>query len=223
MKVWVTRDEPPQGPLSRALRGAGLEVVHEPVIARSVLTDAHDEIAALTPSDWLVLTSVLAIEAVAPDVATVPQVAVLGDSSRRAAQGRGFRVVMVSAGDASSLFDELFIRAPRATICYPRSSQAKVPDVPRGVNFVSPVLYETVALTFRRSVLEDAELVAVTSPSAVRAVGPVDLPFASIGPTTSAALREIGANPWIEAPQPSFESLARAIADHVNASRHHRA
>ncbi len=223
MKVWVTRDEPPGGPLSTALRAAGLDVVTEPVIARSALTDAHDEIAALTPGDWLVLTSVFAIEAVAADVATVPQVAVLGDASRRAAESRGFRVVLVSGGDAMSLFDELFRRPPCATICYPRSSQAKLPDVPPGVNLVSPVLYETVPLPFRRSVLEEADLVAVTSPSAVRAIGRVELPFASIGPSTSATLGELGTTAWIEAPRPSFESLARAIAAQVNASRHHRA
>ncbi len=223
MKVWVTRDEPLGGPLSTALRAAGLDVVNEPVKARSVLTDAHDDIAALTAGDWLVLTSVFAIEAVAADVATVPQVAVLGDASRRAAEARGFRVVLVSGGDAMSLFDELFSRPPRTTICYPRSSQAKLPDVPPGVNLVSPVLYETVPLPFRRSVLEEADLVAVTSPSAVRAIGRVDLPFASIGQSTSATLRELGTTAWIEAPRPSFKSLARAIAAQVNASRHHRA
>ncbi|MCH8342377.1 MAG: uroporphyrinogen-III synthase [Planctomycetes bacterium] len=220
----MTRDEPPDGPLSTALRAAGLDVIHEPVLERSVLSNAYDEIAALTSNDWLVLTSVFAIEAVAGDVARVPHVAVVGNSSRRTAEARGFRVALVaSSGDAMRLFHELFIRAHRARICYPRSSQAMVPDVPPGVDFVSPVLYETVAMPFRKSVLEEADLVAVTSSSAVRAVGPVDLPFASIGPSTSAALREIGVRPWVEAPQRSFESLARTIAAQANASRHHRA
>jgi uroporphyrinogen-III synthase len=37
--------------------------------------------------------------------------------------------------------------------------------------------------------------------------------FASIGPTTSEALRAIGIEPWVEALEPTFEFLARAIAD----------
>lgn len=224
MKVWVTRDEPPDGPLSTALLGAGLEVHHEPVLKRAVLTDAYKEIAALTADDWLVLTSVFAVHAVAGAPARVPQVAVIGQASRRAAEARGFRVALISpGGGASSLFRELFGRALPATVCYPRSSEARIPHVPVGVRLVCPVLYETVPRPFRRSLLQEVEIVAVTSPSAVRAVGPVDLRFASIGPTTSAALRDIGAAPWVEAPQPSFESLAAAIAAQAEASRHHRA
>ena len=61
-------------------------------------------------------------------------------------------------------------------------------------------------------VIERVEVVSVASPSAVEAAGPVDLPFASVGPTTSAALRKSGREPWLEAPTPSFDALASAIA-----------
>ncbi len=63
MRVWVTRDEKPDGPLSAALWEAGLSVVHEPVLERRVVNDAHEAITKLGPDDWLVLTSVYAIEA----------------------------------------------------------------------------------------------------------------------------------------------------------------
>jgi uroporphyrinogen-III synthase len=44
-------------------------------------------------------------------------------------------------------------------------------------------------------------------------VGTVDLPYASIGQTTTAALRAAGIEPWVEAAEPSFEALARAIVE----------
>ena len=56
-------------------------------------------------------------------------------------------------------------------------------------------------------------VVAVASPSAARAVGRVDLPFASIGPTTTGALRELDVEPWAEACEPTFTALAQAIAE----------
>jgi uroporphyrinogen-III synthase len=214
VKVWVTRDEPPDGPLSTALRHAGLEPVLEPVIARRVLTDARDEIARLGPDDWLVLTSVYAVEAVAAGQGCAACVAVVGEASRQAARARNLRVELVSAdGTAAGLFDQLAPIARGATVLYPRSSLAEVPQLPPETNVVSPVLYETVARAWRRGVVDEVDVIAVSSPSAVRAVGGVDLPFASIGPTTTAALRSSGVDPWVEAAEPSFEALARAIAD----------
>ena len=65
MIVWVTRDEPPDGPLSTALWNAGLEVVHEPVIEKRICHtgSASEAISRLSANDWLVLTSPFAIEA----------------------------------------------------------------------------------------------------------------------------------------------------------------
>jgi uroporphyrinogen-III synthase len=249
MRVWVTRDEEPGGPLSTAIRAAGLTVVHEPVLTRRVVDDAAVTISQLGPDDWLVLTSVYAVEAVAAEPARVPRVAVVSEPSRRAAEARGFRVELVSAGgDGKSLFHELRQRATCGKVCYPRSSLASRPEPWPGVELISPILYETVPRDFDRSVIHRVDVVTVTSPSAVDAVqaatkgqdrpagrgkdavpgvsedDPTDvgkddllsilrgLSFASIGPTTSAALRRIGIEPWLEAPQRSFESLAQAIA-----------
>ena len=214
MKVWVTRDEAADGPLSSALRNAGLEPVLEPVVSRRVLTDARDEIARLGPDDWLVLTSVFAVEAVAVEPARVPRVAVVGEASRQAALALKLRVELVSAdGTAAGLFGQLADCAEGTTVLYPRSSLAKAPELPPGIRVVSPVLYETAPRAWRRGVIEEVDVVAVASPSAVRAVGRVDLPYASIGPTTTVALREGGIKPWVEAAEPSFEALARAIAE----------
>jgi uroporphyrinogen-III synthase len=186
--------------------------VLEPVLERRLVTDAADIIGQLGPDDWLVLTSVYAVEAVAPQPARRPRVAVVGEASRSAAMAKGFHVELVSAeGTGESLFASLREEVQSGNVCFPRSSLAKVPRPWPGVEVISPILYETVPRSFDPGIVHRVDVVCVASPSAVEAVGPVDLPFASIGPTTSAAIRRLGKEPWVEAPQPSFESLASAI------------
>lgn len=214
MKVWVTRDEPADGPLSTALRAAGLEVVNEPVITRWVVSDCRDEIESLSEGDWLVLTSAFALKAVHQPGKVVFKVAVLGAATKQAAEDAGWIVEYVSeGGDATSLFTELAPHAASRTICYPRSSQAKPPLLPADITLLCPVAYETAPREYRTELADEVDVIAVASPSAVRAIGKVDKPFASIGPTTSAALRELGIEPWVEAPEKSFPSLTRAIVE----------
>jgi uroporphyrinogen-III synthase len=224
VKVWVTREESHDGPLCQALRAVNLTPILEPVIERRVVDDCAAVIQSLGPDDWLVLTSPYAIESVAAEPARVPKVAVVGRPSREHAEKRGLRVELVSPkGGGASLFNELRRRASSGRVCYPRSSLAKAPQAWGDVDLLAPVLYETAARKFDRTVLNRVDVVAVASPSAVNAVGPVDLPFASIGPTTSDALRALGMEPWVEAPEPRYQSLAETIAAHDSESRHHRA
>ncbi|MBU0717098.1 MAG: uroporphyrinogen-III synthase [Planctomycetes bacterium] len=218
MRVWVTRDEGSDGPLCTAFRQAGLEAVLEPVLERRVVDDCAEAVSRLTADDWLVLTSPFAINAVAAEPARVPRVAVVAESSRRAAELRGFRVELISSGgDGKSLFEALRRTVSRGRVCYPRSALVTPPACWAEVELTSPVLYETVPRAFNHDVTGSVDVVSVASPSAVNAIGPVDLPFASIGPSTSTALRQLGIEPWVEAPQPSFESLARVIADRAGA------
>lgn len=224
MRVWVTRDETSDGPLSNALRARGLAVVLEPVLARRVLPEALEAISRLSPDDWLVLTSPYAIEAAACPAARVPRVAVVAEPSRCLAEAKGMRVELVSSGgDGSSLFAELRAAVNSGKVCYPRSSLAEAPRPWPGVELDCPVLYKTTERDYDRGVVEKVDVVAVASPSAVRAVGLVKLPFASIGPTTSQAIRELGTEPWLQAPEPGFEALAAAIAAQATDSRHQRA
>jgi len=213
MNVWVTREEDHTGPLCTALRAAGLNPVREPVIERHLLDDCAHVLSTLGPDDWLVLTSPYAVESVAAEYARVPRVAAVADASRDAAVQRSFRVELVSpTADGAGLWKELKTRATRGKVCYPRSSLARPPQPWPGVELLSPILYETAPREFDGSVIDRIDVVSVASPSAVNAIGPIDKPFASIGPTTSAALRNIGIEPWIESPRPDFTSLANAIA-----------
>lgn len=221
VKVWVTRDEESGGPLSTALREVDLQPVLEPVLERHVLTDAADSLAQLGPDDWLVLTSAYAVNAVHTELARIPRVAVVGEPSRLAAESKGFRVGLISGrGDGKSLFEELRGKVGGGTVCYPRSASVWPPKSWPGVDLISPILYETTPRDYDRSVVERVDVVSVGSPSAVDAVGVVNLPFASIGPSTTKALQRLGIEPWVEATHRSFASLARAIADHESSSRH---
>lgn len=215
-RVWVTRDEPAGGPLACALAAVGLVPVAEPVLATRVVGDAHAEVAALGRDDWLVLTSPRAIRAVAAGPARVPRVAVVGEVSAALARGLGMRVELVGAtGDGAGLWAGLAGRAAGRRVCFPRSSLSEVPEL-GGVELAAPVLYEVGERDFDRSVASRVDAVAFASPSAVASVldrlPGLALPMASLGPTTSEAIRRRGARVAVEAASRSFESLAAAIA-----------
>ncbi|HVP11105.1 MAG TPA: uroporphyrinogen-III synthase [Phycisphaerae bacterium] len=225
MIVWVTRDETADGPLCTALRARSLEVLLEPVLERRVVADPAEFLHELKPDDWLLLTSVYAIEAVAGNAeAKVPQVAVVGESSRHAAERHGLRVALISPdGHGETLFARLRESVHQGVVCYPRSAQAEVPESWPGIELRAPVLYETVPRIFDRNAAKKAAIAAVASPSAVDALGDLDIPLASIGRTTSVAICRHGRQPAVEAPYPSFDHLADAIANYLSDSRHHRA
>jgi len=216
IRVWVTRDEPPGGPLGEALREAGLEPVHEPVITRQACSDAGEELSRLNCDDWLVLTSAFALKCLALECINrdlPPHVAAVGDATATAAAARGLRVDLTANGGADALFALLRQRVTRGSVCYPRSSLADIPESWGDVTVSSPAVYETLPRDFDRAVMMRVNIAAMTSPSAVNVVGRVDLPMASIGPATTATIRAFGMEPQVEASSPSFDLLARAIAE----------
>ncbi len=227
MRVWVTRDEPVDGPLSAALREAGQDVIHAPVVQRTVVGDPRELLAGMREGDWLVMTSPFAIEAIPVDVASRGRIAVVGGPSRRAAERRGLTVAFTpSEPTGACLFRELAQKigsgGSSSRIWYPRSAAASEPDLPENVACISPVLYETDAITYDEALVAEAEMIAFASPSAVRGVRGIVAKTASIGPTTTAALGERGVTPDVIATTPSFAALARAIQE-MDASRHQRA
>lgn len=219
--VWVTRDEPADGPLCQALRTAGLRPVLHPAITRRIVADISGALAALAPDDWLVLTSEFAIRAI-PAQAVRCRVAVVGEPSRAAAESRGLRVARLSPDSTGEgLWRSLALDpAGAARILYPRSSEAPPPpDIP-GVRMNAPVFYETLARPIDPRRIAGITIAAVASPSAVAPVlsSAPSIRCASIGPTTSTALRRRGVEPWAQASEPTFPALARAIADQLTAS-----
>jgi uroporphyrinogen-III synthase len=213
-RIWVTRDEGPDGPLSEALRMAGLHPVCAPLISRQIVADLAPTIAALAPRDWLVLTSPFAIDNI-PAHLIACRTAVVGASSERAAAARGIRVDLVSTEETgASLWRELAEHIDDARrICFPRSDLAHPPPEIAGIKVDSPVLYRTAPCPFDPALVQDVAAAAIASPSAARAIAGHRPPrCASIGPTTSAALRACGIEPWLESACSSFESLAACLA-----------
>jgi uroporphyrinogen-III synthase len=221
IKVWVTRDEPPDGPLCTALRSRGLDPICEPVVHRRITTDIAPHLRALGPRDWLALTSTFAIEAIDPKL--VPgRVAVVGESSRAAAVARGLRVERTSPdGTGEGLWQSLQANSDGAThILYPRSSLAQAPNPWPGITLTSPILYTTELQPVSPAAIQGIIIAAIASPSAAEAVAKLapGIHCASVGPTTSAALRARGIEPWLESPKPDFVSLAESITTKLRES-----
>lgn len=219
-RVWATRDEPADGPLCGALRRAGLEPVCLPVVRRRVVADLSADVRSLGPDDWLVLASPYAIEALGW-IEIGARVAVVGESSRHAAEHAGMRVALTSPdGTGAALWDAVAASIGRARrVLYPRSSLSSPPGTVGGVVVESPVLYRTEPIKVEPAAVRGLTIAALASPSAAREVVRIapSVRGASIGPTTSAALRGAGIEPWVEAPTSSFDALAGAIAGAVHA------
>jgi uroporphyrinogen-III synthase len=236
-RIWVTRDEMPDGPLCAALRAAGLEPVCEPVVERRAVADVTGEVTALGEEDWLVLTSPYAIERIKAG-ALCCRLAVVGEASRRAAEARGWRVALTAGGTGADLWSSLEAREVRGRrILFPRSSLSAAPPALAGAIIHAPVLYETRARAFDVNRVRDVAAAVVASPSAVSAIFGAGegartggggaavgwwllrVRFASIGPTTTGALRAAGVEPWVEAAGPEFRALALQIAGTLTAER----
>ena len=110
------------------------------------------------------------------------------------------RVELVgSSGHGAELWNELRECVSEGVVCYPRSAQASEPPAWGNVELRTPELYDTLPREFDRSVVERVDVAAVASPSAVKAIGRTRLRLASIGRATSAAIRALGVQPWVEA------------------------
>jgi uroporphyrinogen-III synthase len=226
VRVWVTRDEPPDGPLSEALRAVGLDVIHAPVIKRTLTADPRHILADMQEGDWLVLTSPFAINAVPIDFVNRARLAVVGRASRKLAARLGLDVAFSpSVPSAAALFRELAAQATPdrpMRLWYPSSAAAAVPMLSDNVMCHAPVLYETTAIPYDSGLTAEADIIALASPTAVRAIDTINVQCASIGPTTTAALAERGITPIVTADHPTFRDLAAAIQA-LRDLRHERA
>ena len=217
-KVWVTRDEPPNGRLCRLLSARHLEPVHAPLVRIEPLTDGEGTIAQLRTDDWLVLTSPRAVELVSPEVARIrPRIAVAGRVSEAAATARGFPVEFVSPTEsAAGIWNHLRTHAGGRTVCFARSRRADPPgDPPPGLQLID--LYDVVEVQTPGFLPDSVCVATFTSRSAVMSClnrfGGIPVPGFSIGPTTTSSLLDAGGRVLGEARSSSLESLADAVSD----------
>jgi uroporphyrinogen-III synthase len=167
-----------------------------------------------------------------------PRVAAVGVATAARLRDAGAPVDVVGDGPGGAALAHRLVtdfgEALRgARVLWPRSDRAR-PDLgdaleAAGAHLVAPVAYRTVTTAPGVSAwfvdgLARGEIAAVAflSPSAVSglavALGAADLSLlggrtrvASIGPTTSAALRALGAPPHVESPRPESHVFAEAM------------
>jgi uroporphyrinogen III methyltransferase/synthase len=245
--VVVTRAEPPAGPLGTKLAAQGAEVRHWPVVQISPPADPKPLIRALenlAQYDWIVFSSPRAVTAVVGRIDGLPEgirVAAVGDSTAETLLEEGWPVDLLPREFGSEGLVAAFSEADfahGADVLFPASNIARttIPDglTGLGARVERIVAYETVAAALDSAAcVADADsgrLHAVTfaSPSAVSglraALGEMSfvrilsqVPAVVIGPTTAAALHEIGMAPAGVADPSTLDGLADAVVAVITA------
>jgi uroporphyrinogen III methyltransferase/synthase len=230
VSVAVTRARAQASGMASRLRALGATVVEAPTIRIEPLAF---ELPDLSTYDLLVLTSPNAVEALfltAYDARTLagPRIAVIGPGTADALRAHGVRADFVpERAVAESLAQALTgMGIGRALIARAEQARDVLPDALRAAGTEVDVLalYRTVAEPMpesQRTAALGADWLTFASASAVRffheAAGTLDGPrLASIGPITSAALREVGYEPDLEA---SDHTPAGLVAALVSAAR----
>jgi uroporphyrinogen-III synthase len=237
VRVLVTRPAAQAGGLCRALEGAGLTPLPLPLLEVVQPTDPHpldDALARLAEFDWVALASANAVPPVAERLAPRawpdgPRLAVVGHATAAAAERAGWPVERIAGKSRAEGLVELLAEEVRGCrVLLPQAADAR-PTLADGLRATGARVTAVTAYDKRLPPETTARLRAlvacgpldwatVTSPRvglhllAVLQEARVPRPrLVSIGPVTSAALREMGAPPDAEAAEPSDAALAAAI------------
>jgi uroporphyrinogen III methyltransferase / synthase len=223
--VAVTRARAQASGLAARLRALGASVVEAPAIRIEPLPV---ELGDLSDYDLLVLTSPNGVDQLFRHVRDAralagPAIAVIGPGTAAALRARGVEPDIVperavGEGLAQALAGRSF---PRALVARAQDARDVVPDALRDAGSEVDVvaLYRTVPEPLadgERAAALGADWATFTSASSARffhvAAGTLDGPrLASIGPVTSAALRELGYEPDLEAEDHTPDGLVAAL------------
>jgi uroporphyrinogen III methyltransferase/synthase len=233
VSVAVTRARAQASELAARLRGLGAAVVEAPTIRIEPLPA---EVPDLSVYDLLCVTSPNGAHELMRRVRDAralagPAIAVIGPGTARALREHGVEPDVVPARSvAEGLVEALAGNAPRRVlIARAQGGRDLLPDAlrERGAQVDLLVLYRTVAETLgddAREAALGADVATFTSASSARffheAAGTLDGPrLVSIGPATSAALRELGYEPDVEAADHTPDGLVAALLGDVAARR----
>jgi uroporphyrinogen III methyltransferase/synthase len=227
--VAVTRARPQASALAARLRELGATVIEAPAIRTQPL---EVELPHLAAFDLVCLTSPTGARALferldraGRDARALagPTIAAIGPGTARALAEHGIRAdVTPERSVAEGLVEALAgVEVERALIVRAREGRDLLPDAlrERGAAVEVLALYETVAEPLdpgTAGAAARADYVTFTSASTVRfflaAAGALDGPrIASIGPATSAALRDAGLEPHLEADPHTPDGLIAAL------------
>lgn len=242
LRILVTRPRAQSGPLSRRLAGLGAAVVSTPLIKTAPPASwapLDRALRRLGAADAVVFTSANAVEAFFARARRVlgrrppapPRVYAVGSATARALRAAGWRAAALPDAFNGAALVRRLGRVRGLRVLVPRSDIGRE-DLPRllrrgGAELDLPVAYRTVpdpagTRALRRAAKAGFDWAVFASPSAARAFAAAmgkDAPrllkavrTASIGPSTSAALRAFGVEPSVEADPSTSEGLASAIA-----------
>jgi uroporphyrinogen III methyltransferase/synthase len=237
--IAVTRARAQTSQLARRLRELGANVAQAPVIRIQPLAGGvglQSQPLDLSPYDLLCLTSPNGVACLFERIAAAGLDARALAHARVAAIGPGTARALAEHGIAADIVPERFVAESlvaalaelpiaRALVARAREARDVLPDAlrARGVEVDVLELYETVAEPLAPRVLataRGADYITFTSSSTVRffldaAGGDAGLSpqtrIVSIGPVTSATLREHGLEPHIEAARHDVEGLVQAL------------
>jgi uroporphyrinogen III methyltransferase / synthase len=225
VSVAVTRARAQASGLAARLRALGAGVVEAPAIRIEPLAVDLPDLSAY---DLLVLTSPNGVEELFRHVRDAralagPDIAVIGPGTAAALRAHGVEPDVVPVRAVGEGLAEALAGRSYARTLVARAQEARevVPDALRaaGAEVDVVALYRTVAEPLddaARSAALGADWATFTSASSARffhqAAGTLDGPrLASIGPVTSAALRELGYEPDIEAADHTPDGLVAAL------------
>lgn len=204
------------------LEGLGLIPVMLPCIelivgAEEILATAREEASR---ADWIVVTSARAVEALWPDGRGMPltPVAAVGPHTAAAVGEAGGRAEMVGDGGASRMTNELGALVRGRSVFFPHASGAdpRTASALRdaGADVTTREVYRVTPVPPGS---EPVDAVMFASPSAVSgwflSRDLRSLLVGAVGPTTAGAIARKGVRPDVIPQQPSFDRLARLMAE----------
>jgi uroporphyrinogen III methyltransferase/synthase len=223
--IAVTRAREQASDLGRRLQALGARVVLAPAIRTEPLDAALPDLAGF---DLLCLTSptgaarLLELVRDARDLAG-PRIAAIGPGTAAALRAGGIEPdILPARSNAEGLVEALAgVQVRRALVARAQEGREVLPDAlrERGAEVELLALYRTIAEPLsdeERSAALGADLLVFASSSAVKAfhsaAGTLDGPrIASIGPATSATIRELGGEVAVEAGEHTPDGLIGAI------------
>ena len=245
-RILVTRTRRQSSTLAEQLAVAGATPIVIPAIeiAPPASYDVLDQsLAVLSTFDWLLFTSANAVDVFAArrDPSMLPKnIAAIGPATAKAIESLGLTVDLLPSRYVAESFAEalipnaagkriLLIRAEEARDVLPEaltSAGAQLIIAPAYRNRVPeasiPAIRDLFSLPERYP-----DIITLTSASTARSLSalldaaglalPHDIKLASIGPVTTAAIRELGYEPAVEAQEATIQALVDAVRHHFAA------